>query len=106
MSINLSAEMTAQSIADQFAILPEVTAVALAGSRTAPDSDTLSDIGLYVYSHSQVPVASRNLLAHNYSQKPQIDNHFSEDGDEWIYEATGLAVAITYRSPQWIWEQL
>src|SRR5260221_6864258 len=106
MGINLSAEMIAQAIANQFATLPEVTAVALAGSRTAPDSDTLSDVELYRYEHSEVTVPKRNLLAHKYPQKPQIYMLFWEDGDEWIDEATGLAVDITYRSPQWIEEQL
>jgi hypothetical protein len=44
MNESLTPEAIAQRIADQLARLPQVTAVALSGSRTATNFDALSDI--------------------------------------------------------------
>jgi predicted nucleotidyltransferase len=101
-----SPELIVEQIAEQFARQPQVTAVALAGSRAATTPDERSDIDLYVYSREQVPVMMRRELALIFSDNQQIDNHFWEDGDEWITRDTGLAVDITFRSPQWIEDQL
>jgi len=101
-----STEIAVQHIVDQFAMLPQVTAIALAGSHTATTPDEKSDIDLYIYSLEQIPVPNRSEIAHNFCDQPQVDNRFWEDGDEWVINGTQLAVDITYRSPQWIEEQL
>lgn len=102
----LSPERIAQQVADHFAQLPQVVAVALAGSRAANAADPQSDVDLYVYSREPIPVSSRAEIAHQFADNAQLDNHFWEDGDEWITRETGLAVDITFRSPGWIEEQL
>jgi hypothetical protein len=101
-----SAEALAEEIAEQFAQLPQVTAVALAGSLTGTLSDVRSDIDLYIYSWKPIPLLQREDIARHTSRQPQLNNHFWEDGDEWIAEEANIAVDITYRSPAWIEEQL
>ena len=102
----MSTAAIVEEIAEQFAQLPQVTAVALAGSLTGTLSDVRSDIDLYVYSHEPIPLAQREAIARRDSTQMQLDNHFWEDGDEWIVEDASVEVDITYRSPQWIEEQL
>lgn len=99
-------ESIVRQIADQFAQFPQVAAVVLAGSQTAYASDPHSDIDLYVYMTEQIPLSEREKLARTYTTQPQLDNHFWEDGDEWIADDTGIAVDVMYRSPRWIEEQL
>ncbi len=53
----------AQSIADNYSVLPEVKAVALAGSVTGGSVDHGSDIDLYVYADIPLPVDWRTAIA-------------------------------------------
>lgn len=93
-------------IAAEFATLPQVTAVVLAGSRQGPFSDTLSDLDLCVYADPEPAEAWRVELAGKFGEQSSIGNHFWEPGDEWVARATGIVIDIMYRSPAWIEEQL
>jgi hypothetical protein len=104
------ASRLAEAVAARFAALPEVVAVALAGSRlagpvhgvaVAPDAD----LDLYVYARRPVPPAARAAIAREFAGADgwvEVDNRFWEDGDEWRDARTGLWVDVTYRSPGWI----
>jgi hypothetical protein len=100
----------AQEIAQAFATLPNVIAVALAGSLTSPlpVSDQKSDFDLYVYAKPDIPVEARNALSQRLGQPSpvEINNQFWETGDEWIDTRTGRGMDVTYRWPEWIEEQL
>lgn len=94
-------------LAAAYAEIPEVEAVALAGSRTAAASDTSSDIDLYVYSRPPLPLASRLAVVERFaSERAETDNRFFEPGDEWIDAETGLHVDAMFRETGWIEEQL
>ena len=96
----------AQEIADRFAALPQVEAVALAGSQTTGMAEPGSDLDLYVYSHQPVPVADRARLITPRASRLELDNQFWEPGDEWIEAASGVAVDVMYRDPAFIEGQL
>lgn len=96
----------AQSIADDYHVLPEVIAVVLAGSTIGVGADAGSDIDLYVYAQSALSVESRRAIAKNRATHYVVDNRFWEDGDEWQESASGTPVDITFRSPRWIEDQL
>ena len=96
----------AQQVAAAFAALPQVVAVAMAGSRTTDTADDRSDIDLYVYAAEPVAIADRVAIATRFATRREVGNHVWEPGDEWIDARTGLQVDVMYRTPAWIEEQL
>ena len=105
----------AKAIAAKFAGLPQVVAVALAGSRTAGASNEASDYDFYVYVQEDIPLEVREaiaqgapaeLIAQEFAERLEINNQFWEPGDEWIDSSSGCGVDVMYRTPQWIEEQL
>jgi len=95
----------AQRVAVQFAAIPEIEAVALAGSRTSPLADEQSDVDLYVYASEIIPVPARAGIARG-ATRSEIGNLFWEPGDEWIDNPTGTRVDIMFRTTRWIEDQL
>ncbi|MFZ1396134.1 MAG: nucleotidyltransferase domain-containing protein [Candidatus Promineifilaceae bacterium] len=96
----------ANQIADQYAALPQVEAVALGGSLATQQASAGSDIDLYVYSHQELAVAARTTIAQNGASHSEVNNQFWEPGDEWIDATTGIHVDVMFRSTNWIESQL
>jgi predicted nucleotidyltransferase len=96
----------AASVAAAFASLPEVVAVALAGSGVTGAADEQSDLDLYVYAGAPVAMADRVAIATSFAARPEVGNEFWEPGDEWIDAETERHVDVMYRTPLWIEEQL
>ncbi len=98
----------ARRLAAAYARVPEVEAVALAGSRANPaaEADAASDIDLYVYASADVPLAVRADVAAGATGRVELDNRFFETGDEWVDGASGVGVDVMFRHPAWIEEQL
>jgi hypothetical protein len=96
----------AKAIAAKFGALPQVVAVALAGSRTTGASNEASDYDFYVYVQEDIPVEVREAIAQEFAERLEINNQFWEPGDEWIDSSSGCGVDVMYRTPQWIEEQL
>ncbi len=92
-------------VAAEFASLPQVEAVALAGSRASELADAESDVDLYVYVTGDIPLDERVRIAAS-SSRAEIGNNTWEPGDEWIDAATGTAVDVMYRHVGWIEGQL
>jgi len=93
-------------ITNKYAVIPQVEAVLLAGSRTAGTIDADSDYDIYVYVTKEIPPADREALAKEFSEEIEIDNQFWEPGDEWIIRETGIKADIMYRWFDWIEDQL
>lgn len=100
---SLDMQPAVQRLTRAFRELPQVIAVALAGSRAAGTSDPQSDFDLYVYALRDVPVEFRRGLLDGSSE---IDNRFWETGDEWTDSTTGTQIDIMYRSPEWMESQI
>ncbi|HEY9608275.1 hypothetical protein [Allocoleopsis sp.] len=96
----------ATAIADKFAALPPVVAVALAGSRSTGLSNEGSDYDFYIYAQGDISVEIREGIAREFGDRIEINNQFWEPGDEWIDAGSGCGVDVMYRTPQWIEEQL
>jgi predicted nucleotidyltransferase len=96
----------ANRVAAAFANLPEVVAVALAGSGVTGTDDEQSDIDLYVYAGAPLAMADRVAIATSFAARAEVGNDFWEPGDEWIDAQTGRHVDVMYRTPVWIEEQL
>jgi hypothetical protein len=96
----------AHSIAERYARLPQVEAVALAGSHASGTADRTSDVDLYVYHQADIPVAVRASIATSGAEYAEVDNRFWEPGDEWIDAETGIHVDVMFRTVEWIEGQL
>jgi hypothetical protein len=92
----------AQEIARDYAAIPEVMAVVLGGSLATGVADDRSDIDLYVYSRTPVPLSARAAIAGRRSTDAEVDNRFHEPGDEWVEAASGVAVDVMFRDIAWI----
>ncbi len=93
-------------IAARYSQVPQVEAVAVAGSQTSGAADDSSDIDLYVYLSSEIPLSVRARIATAGAEYAEVDNRFWEPGDEWIDADTGIHVDVMFRSLEWIEEQL
>jgi hypothetical protein len=100
----------ARAIAAAFADIPQVVAVALAGSQMAQASDVHSDLDLYICAEAQVLLDQRLAIAHRFagagSASIEIEKPFWGPEDAWIDRDSGLGVDLIYWPPRWIEEQL
>lgn len=99
-----------QSLADLFAKLPQVQAVALGGSRGSRTgaTDSASDIDLYVYTIAEVPLAARQAIMERSGGATQADLNLNYwgPGDEWYNATTGIEIDIVYFDAAWMEEQI
>jgi hypothetical protein len=99
-----------QHLADLFAALPQVKAIALGGSRsrTSNSSDSTSDIDLYVYTRQDVPLADRQLIVEQTGGATQanLNLNYWGPGDEWFNKPTGIEVDIVYFDANWMDTQI
>jgi len=65
----------AKAIADKFGNLPQVLAVALAGSRTTGFANEASDYDFYVYIKEEISVETRETIAKEFAQRLEINTH-------------------------------
>lgn len=96
----------AESLAADYAALPQVEAVVVAGSLTSQAVDEDSDIDLYVYSREPLAAEPRAEIASRRAVRTWLNNQFWEPGDEWIERASGVAVDVMFRTTGWIEDQL
>lgn len=97
----------AQRIAERFAKIPQVESVALGGSRSKNVEDTLSDIDLYIYSYSLIPLEARLKAAAPYDQADaRFNNNFWGLGDDFRDSESGILVDAIYWDCRWIESEL
>ena len=97
----------AQRVADLFAERPEVEAVALGGSQGS-SRDAASDIDLYVYTHTDIPVKVRVEIMERSggASRASMGLDFWGPGDEWFNAETGIEVDMVYFGAQWMEDQI
>lgn len=98
----------AQRVANLFADLPQVEAVALAGSASSSHTDAASDIDLYVYTKSDILLGERKSIVSR-AGGASLENlglNFWGPGDEWFDAATGIEVDIVYFDQQWMEKEI
>ena len=84
----------------------EIEAIALSGSSTTKAADNKSDFDIYIYCTKEPSVKKRENIIKKYANKAEIDNHYFETGDVFIFKETQKPVDIMYRSPDWIEENI
>ena len=100
----------ANEIAGLFASLPQVEAVALAGSRAsgADPSDETSDIDLYVYTRGEIPLETRRAIVEQTggATKSSLNLNYWGAGDEWLHAPTGFEIDLVYFDATWMEDQI
>ncbi len=97
----------AEKLATAYSTIPQVKAVALAGSRTgSSEPDASSDIDLYVYQDGEIPISARQQIASENSAETEIGNRFWEEGDEWLARKPPVKVDVMFRHTGWIEEEV
>ena len=100
----------AKQIADLFAALPQVEAIALAGSRgnRLITTDSVSDIDLYVYTQGEIPLEARQSIVElsGGAKRADLNLNYWGSGDEWINTRTSIEVDIVYFDTIWMKEQI
>ena len=103
----------ARRVAELFAELPQVTAVALSGSQGGGDKDTMhtdsaSDIDLYVYTQKDIPLEERVEIMERSggARRASMGLNFWGPGDEWFDAETGIEVDIVYFNARWMEDQI
>ncbi len=95
-------------LAEHFAALPQVVAVALGGSQSSGASDADSDIDLYVYTDAEISATSQAKLIEETGGATRVDVGLPYWGgvNMWIDAATGVTVDCMYFGAAWIEEQV
>lgn len=100
----------ARRIAGAFALLPQVEAVALGGSRGGGGvaTDPSSDIDVYVYTRGDIPLEVREAIVEGSggATRTSLNMRYWGPGDEWLSAATGIHVDVVYFDAAWMGEQL
>jgi len=97
-----------RQIADLFASLPQVEAVALGGSLSSSVSDTSSDIDLYVYTRAEIPLDIRKeiIMRSGGATETSLNVNYWGLCDEWVDAPTGTEIDISYFEANWMEDQL
>jgi hypothetical protein len=95
-------------VADLFAERSEVEAVALSGSSSGSLTDAASDIDLYVYTHTDIPLDVRTEIMERAggASRASMGLDFWGPGDEWFDAETGIEVDMVYFGAQWMEDQI
>jgi hypothetical protein len=98
----------ARQLADLFASLPQVKAIALGGSIMGGVTDQSSDIDLYVYTQADIPLEDRQgiVARSGGASRENLGMTFWGPGDEWFHAPTGIEVDIVYFEAQWMENQI
>ncbi len=97
----------ARRVAHRFRKFPNVEAIALSGSSAAGRVDQDSDIDLYVYTKSTIPLGDRVSAVESLgAMRTDLNLQFWDLGDEWYDKHTGIEVDIIYWDTAWIEEQI
>ncbi len=86
----------AQTYAARFAELPQVEAVSLTGSWNMGVADASSDIDLYIFVHTDIPVEDRMRLASRRPVGAEFDNRYWGTADTWHDLETDVRIEPIY----------
>ncbi len=91
----------AQNIADRFSQLPQVEAVAIAGSVATGRANASSDIDVYIYPSSDIPADVRLSIGQAFSKDAQIVDYWGP-AVVWFDPATGIEVEALFFHIRWM----
>ena len=95
----------AQRIAMRWAELPDVEAVAIAGSQATGVAGDQSDIDVYIYTHCDIVASVRAGVAREFSDAVEIVDYWGA-GIEYDDARTGIHVDLVFFNVDWMEAQI
>lgn len=89
------------NILDKFIEIPEVEALAIGGSTSAKTSDNKSDIDVYIFSKSSIPIEKRKNIIEPISSKHEIGGEYFSSGDEFFVDEINQQLDAMYWDIAW-----
>jgi Domain of unknown function (DUF4037) len=98
----------ARRLADLFALLHQVRAVALGGSLAGGIVDQGSDIDIYIFTLADIPLKMRHDIVSQSGGAAQenLGLTYWGPGDQWLHAPTGTEVDIVYFDTVWMEAQI
>lgn len=94
-------------VSEPFKSFSMVDAIALGGSQTTGTKDGHSDIDLYVYTTTDVPLSHRQAIVNQLgASRADLNLTFWGPGDEWFDAETGIEVDVIYFDKGWMQDHL
>lgn len=90
-----------EEILNQYIDLQEVEAVAIGGSTTAKTSDMNSDIDIYVFSKTDIPLEARENIIKPISSKYEAGCEYFGAGDEYWVDKLNKQLDVMYWNIDW-----
>lgn len=107
MNSHASYQMLIDKLVKKFSTISNVEAIAVAGSYISDAKDMYSDIDLYVYTTSVIPLRTRASLVQKLkASRTDLNLQIWDLGDEWIDAKTGIEIDVIYWDTRWIEKQL
>lgn len=88
-------------ILNRFFEFEQVKSVAIGGSGVNYTSDNMSDIDVYVFVESDIPVKERESFIKEISSKYEVGGEYFGSGDEFFANELGLQLDIMYWNIHW-----
>jgi hypothetical protein len=92
------------AIINEFMNFSRVRAIALGGSNSAKTSDKMSDIDIYVFVESDIPVSAKENLIKKYSTKYEAGGEYFGSGDEFFVDELGQQLDVMFWNVDWFEE--
>lgn len=89
------------TLVNRFSALPQVEALALAGSRTTGFTDDKSDFDLYVYLNADLAPETRHGILLPLSAELELNSQFWETEDDGVF-TDGMPYELIYRRLDWL----
>lgn len=94
-------------LTDEFKALAPVEAIGLGGSLSSNEIDEYSDIDLYIFSDTIIPLSTRESIASKLgTRQADLNLTYWDLGDEWFDAETGIEIDIIYWDKTWITDQI
>ena len=90
-----------QAFLNNYIKLDNVEAIAIGGSSAVKTSDNSSDIDIYIFSKTDIPVEIRENIIKPNSSKFEIGCEYFGSGDEFILDDLNKQLDIMYWNTQW-----
>lgn len=80
---------------------PQVKAVAIGGSSIAKTSDNISDVDIYVFTNSEIPVDERESFVKAISTKYEVGGEYFGSGDEYLVDSLNVQFDVMFWDVNW-----
>jgi hypothetical protein len=90
-----------KNIIDFYKKYPQVKAIAIGGSSSAKTSDEISDIDVYVFTTSEIPILERENFVKDISTKYEVGGEYFGSGDEYLFDSLNVQFDVMFWDVSW-----